>query len=231
MRLVTFRVAFLAVATILLTAVSASALVVSYYDSHSMSFTNWDALLTFNRFDPGLGTLNFIKFTLAGDILGDVQFESLDSEPATVSTSLSSVITLFRPDLSTIVVTTPVANNTDLVSEFDGVIDFAGNSGRTRTGLTASGSDFAISPPPGSDLALFTGLGTISLPVYARGVSTASGAGNLITIFRTQAAANVSVTYDYTPTTPPVPEPSSLALLLFGGGGLAIGRRIRKGRK
>ncbi len=201
-----------------------------FSDTFAMSTTNWSGQLEIPLFDPSLGTLTGIHFFLEGNVLGNVQFESLDAEPTTVETYLQAEITLSRPDLSTIVVTTPVADNSDDVDAFDGVIDFAGPSGRSYFGLAAYASTGVDSPPPASDLALFTGVGSIFLPIAAAGTSSATGAGNLITIFNTQAEATATVTYTYRET-PPVPEPTSLALLFLGAGVLAIGGGIRKYRK
>jgi hypothetical protein len=195
-----------------------------------MTTTNWNTSLSITKFDPSLGTLTGINFYLQADVRGDVRFESLDAEPATVVTYLQAMVTLQRPDLSTIVVTTPVANNIDDVSAFDGVIDFGGTSGKTYLNLNASDNTSVNSPPPAGDLALFTGLGQILLPIFAQGTSQANGAGNIISQFNTEASAVGRVTYTYEDT-PPVPEPSSLALLLMGSGVVALGTRMRKLRK
>jgi hypothetical protein len=62
-------------------------------------------------------------------------------------------------------------------------------------------SETANSPPPDSDLVLFTGPagnpGTISLPVEAVGTSVATGGGNVISQFMTSAAATLTVCYTY----------------------------------
>jgi hypothetical protein len=59
----------------------------------------------------------------------------------------------------------------------------------------------ATSPPPDSDLVLFTGPfgnpGTIDLPCEAVGSSMASGPGNVISQFMTSASAELTVCYTY----------------------------------
>lgn len=202
----------------------------AFSDTYAMARTNWNGLLSFSKFDPSLGTLNAIHFYLEGRILGDVRFESLDAGPATVNTYLQAMLTLSRPDMSTIVLTTPVADHSDNVTAFDGVIDFGGTSGRSYLGIQTSDNESVTSPPPASDLALFTGLGSIDLPISAQGMSYASGAGNLLTMFNTQAEAYCRVTYEYDPVTPPVPEPSSMALLALGSGLAGVGGYLRRKR-
>ena len=218
----------LAVAALLVgAATSSQAAFVTYTDEIPLTGTNWNDILTVQQFDPGLGTLTSINFKLYGYVEGDVQFESLDNEPATVTTELSARITLKRPDNSTLVVTTPLHETQDDVTAYDGVLDYGGTSGRSYFNLEADDVDEANSPPPPSDLILFTGLGTIDLPVSAEARSLASGAGNLDARFRTTAGAMVEVTYYYA-TSQPIPEPSSLALVLVGGGVVALGARLRR---
>lgn len=181
----------------------AFAATVSYSDSCSMTATNWSNTLDITLFDPNLGALTGINFYLLGSARGNVRFESLDALPSTVQCFSQAVITLSRPDYSPLVVTLPIADTSDDVSAFDGVIDFAGTSGRTYLDLSAQDSGSVDSPPPASDLVLFTGPGTISLPIRAVGASHATGAGNLVTQFETWAAAALRVTYTYDPPPPP----------------------------
>jgi hypothetical protein len=124
-----------------------------------------------------------------------------------VNIQFSSTMTLTRPDNSVIVIVIPLANFSDPLSAFDGIIDFAGTSGVTHNGINATQSNSATSPPPLSDLILFTGLpgnpGTITLPVSAAGSSVASGPGNVISQFSQQAQASVEVCYTFQPNIPP----------------------------
>ncbi|MFO0973080.1 MAG: PEP-CTERM sorting domain-containing protein [Phycisphaerae bacterium] len=191
---------------------AANAASISFNDSVPVQPTDFTSSVTVSKFNPALGTLNSIDFKIEGAVEGSIRFESLDASPATVSASLAASITLQRPDLSNIVVTTPAFSVMAPLSAYDGVTDFGGTSGATFLGLSGSDTDTFTSPPPASDLALFTGLGNITLPVKATAMSTASGAGNLVALFLTNAGARVMVTYNYT-----VPEPATLALLSFGG--------------
>jgi len=176
---------------------------VCFTGSIPLTTTNWQNSVTIPKFDPTLGDLQSISFTLSGNVQGTAQAESLDAAPSIVNTQFSANITLTRPDLSIIVVTIPIANFSDPFTAFDGIIDFAGTSGATHANINASDTQTVNSPPPASDLVLFTGPGTISLPVAANGSSIATGSGNLITQFSTDAAADVTVCYTYLPNIPP----------------------------
>lgn len=210
---------------------AAQAATITFSDAIPMTLTNWNDFLFIQQFNPGLGTLTGIDFTLTGGVLGDVLFEGLGSLPSTVVTGLQASITVSRPDLSVIASSAPVVNHTTNITAFDGVVDFAGGSGRTFLGEGATVTDFFSAPPPASDLALFTGLGVLALPVSAFATSFASGGGNIQSEFHTDASAALEVVYTYNNTPPPVPEPSTLALLLLGGGVVALGSRMRKNRK
>jgi hypothetical protein len=177
---------------------------VCYNDSIPFQFTNWSSSVSIPKFDPTLGDLVSIEFQLQAQVRGSARAESLDNSPTTVNTQFAATITLTRPDLSLLVVSVPVANFTDNFTAFDGVIDFGGTSGVTHANILANDMQSVMSPPPASDLVLFTGAGNIVLPVTAAGNSMATGSGNLITQFSTEAEALVRVCYNYLPNTPPV---------------------------
>lgn len=193
--------AFLALLTPLALAGGPPTQQICHTASIPLQSTNWNNSITVPKFDPALGQLVSINFNLAGHIEGSVREESLDASPTVVTTNFQAQITLTRPDLTVIVVTIPIANFNDSFTAFDGVIDFGGTSGVSHLNITADASNSATSPPPISDLALFTGLpnapGTITLPVNAIGTSNASGSGNLITQFLTAASASCTVCYNY----------------------------------
>jgi hypothetical protein len=209
--------------------VSAHAATVSYTDSMAMTTTNWTDLLSFAKFDSNLGTLTSIRFDLSGVVQGVGNAESLDSSASTVTLSLGSLLSLTRPDHTTLVVTNPVFTQAFNFTAFDGAINFGGTSGATTGVVSANGSNFFVSTNA-SDFALFSavGGGTIDLGLGAVGASSGNGSGNLITQFNTAASGVAKVTYDYTPSGT-VPEPASLALLC-GGLGL-IGAARRRGKK
>lgn len=194
-----------------------------FMDSVPMQLTNWSDTVTFPRFDPALGDLQSITFTVAVEVNGSAEAENKDPRPALVTTSFQNFITLQRPDTSIIATSNPQVNFMDVLQGWDGVDDFMGTSGVTHANIVATDTDMVTSPPPASDLTLFTGPqgnpGTITLPITATGSSSASGSGNLLARFTSMAKADVTVCYNYLGNVPPVfTEPQCNATLMASAG-------------
>jgi hypothetical protein len=176
---------------------------ICFSDTVPSTPTNWMDDVTVSQFDPSLGTLQSIRFTLTTSITGSAAAENLGNDNANVLLEFSSVINLTRPDGSVIMTDNPLVSFNDGLAPFDGTIDFAPPSGITHANLVANDTEIFNAPPPLSDLILFTGTGTVSLPVEAIATSNATGPGNVVYQFTQQATATLEVCYIYTPNTPP----------------------------
>jgi hypothetical protein len=200
--------------------------------SISLTSTNWSSSISIPQFNSSLGTLTSITFQLTGTSQGDVKFENKDwDNPATVSTSISSTVTLQRPDNSSLVIIVPTgATGADSLTAFDGTLDYLGSSGKTYTGVSGSSDNgTGLFDTTAADFILFTGPGNIVLPITAVGGRSVSGIPSNWAIFANQqASAGATITYDYVPEG--VPEPN--LMLLSGSGLLALGllgrRRLAK---
>lgn len=193
-------------------AVSSRAELVSFSAFHpapvgSSQITDWSTTLTFPKFNPSLGFLNSITFRLAGTVSGLSQSENTSpSSGNDITLNLSAALQLFRPgstDLANrLVVATPTDIRTFSAGTYDGVTDFAGSSGVTFVVPNTEKVNKFVSTSD-ADKALFSGLGTIDLPLTATGKSRATGGGSAISVFDTRARGDVTVTYHYSA----VPEP------------------------
>lgn len=188
--------------------------------------TNFDEVVSVAKFDDmgGDRVLNSVTFVLEGLLNGDASLESLDAEPTIIDVSLSAEITLSElVTNTTLVITVPSDTAQFAATEYDGTTDFGGSSGTQIFGLNNMQTEMETFTDT-TTLAQFTGTGeTIDLNLGAVATSFATGAGNLLTQFRTDAGGNISIIYDYMER--PVNAPAHIALLGFG---LLAFARLRK---
>jgi len=197
-----------------------SAGMISHSDSISMQPTDWALSLSVPQFNPALGSLDAVEFQFHGDMNGTIFYENEEPAPADVNLLLSASLTLQRPDLTTLISLAPSHSIMETAPAFDGLLDFSGASGRTYPGIAASDSDSYVTLPM-EDLSPYIGLGNVALPCSALGNSSGSGPGNWTFGFLTNAAADVTVTYHYTP----IPEPATFAMASLG---CWLGARTRR---
>ncbi len=202
---------------------TANAATVEYMANIPLQITNWNNPLNLPQWDPALfpdQTLTKVTIMLTGSVDGDARVESLDAAASTINFNVSSTITLTGPSGVNILVL-PLVGGSFNATAFDGISDFLGTSGQSNLGLTNSdmGMQMLTSPPTDFLAGGFIGNGNVAFNLTALGTSSASGPGNVISQFRTEAGAVVKVTYEF------IPAPSAMALL--GLGGLIATRRRR----
>ena len=198
----------------------ATADTIMFSDSVALQPTNFNSSVSIPKFNPGLGTLTKVIFELSGHVEGQAKFESLEAGPTTISMQLAAQVNLQRPDLTSLVVALPLAMTMDNASAFDGTVDFGGTSGKTYSALAGDDNEMSMTTAP-LNLALFTSIGNIALPIMTTNASSGNGAGNLLLQFNTSASGDVTVTYEYIV----IPEPATAMLVSLGAMGLFRRRR------
>ncbi len=202
--------------------------------------------LTFNLFNPTLGTLNSVTISFATTSL--TATSTLQSA-ANNSSAMDAIgnpasVTFFADGALTVELTS--GKFPDQVLSPDPTVSDScaaqGAGDNAPSGGTCSGpshtfnGSFDSAGIPGLSTASFIGLGTFDVTATLSNalsprVDPDNGSGyadnaTFMGLLTSLWQGSVTVTYDYTPTTE-VPEPVTLYLLLAGLGGIALSRRRR----
>jgi hypothetical protein len=158
--------------------------------------TDWNKQLIFPKFNPALGKLTSVEISVTATVSGDMAYENKDPISATVVLSLTAYMRLQRPDQTSLYTILPQALVTETAAPYDGQDNFAGPSGRRQAVFKTDTEQSVITAP--ADLALFTGVGDLTLNALAVGTSSVQGPGNIRSEVRSQAAALiVTLKYNY----------------------------------
>lgn len=202
---------------------SAQAGLMTQTGSIPLQVTDWNETIMLEQFDleSGQRSLISVQWTVAATIIGSVEIESLDADATMIGANLGATfsLNLGGSDLGDV---EPMITQNFMATPFDGVIDFAGTSGATFGPLIqdviASGTIF--------DATSFIGSGFVPLQVGAIGAAWASGSGNVITSFTTEARLTYEIVYQFTE----VPAPGPVALCAIAGAtAFTSRRRVRAG--
>ncbi|WP_353932554.1 PEP-CTERM sorting domain-containing protein [Okeanomitos corallinicola TIOX110] len=209
-------------AGIVVTGGTANAASISY-SANSGDFAStdfYDTVLSIQKFNSALGTLESVTLDITGNIKGDARFESLDAAATIIRTEIGA--DLFLNQGSTNLLTLNLSQSELFnATAFDGQIDFGGTSGGSFDNIM---DQRAQTQTLTDNLGAFIGSGNIDFLLSATARSSITGSGNLATIINTLAKGELTVTYNYSATS--VPEPSAfLGFGLIAGFGLLSQRK------
>lgn len=203
-------------------AFAAQAATVAYSASKALATTNWTATLSLPQFDASFGTLTGVMFEYDGMVSTVFKIESLDAAASMITLNSSGALAFSGAFVDTL---TAAGSTNQALGAFDGAIDFAGASGANVGPVVGSDAgSTAVAGPLGA----YIGGGSLSVGVAGTGLSSASGAGNLLAQINTEAGANVRVIYTYDLPASQVPEPTSLALVGLALAAAGYSVRARK---
>jgi hypothetical protein len=184
---------------------------ISFTNSNTVMTQDTDLadLLSFQQFDPTLGTLTSIKIEVGSHVDGAVHLENGLADERSIPVSLSVDLFLQRPDNSYVI--SLLGNslfNTSLGLNGYGTADLS-NSINLYSSTTLFGA---------SDLSLFQGNGFLLAPLAVNANALSSG-DDVDVAFTTTANGYGTITYTYTAA---VPEPETYGMLLLGLGVMAF---------
>jgi hypothetical protein len=197
--------------------------------------TDFKTFLTFNQFNPALGTLNSVSITLQTDF---------DTAITITNNSVSPSNGTDRTNVQDAITDGAINNASDPLTVTGGNFSVQDNFNSAPVSYNlAPGANTTQSPPHATHtvgptafssapvLVEFTGLGTINLNI---GTFTqtflANTGGNTSSAQSTTATMTGTVNYNFTPSTPGTPEPGVLAFLGAGVVG-TIGAGLRRRKK
>ena len=151
-----------------------------------------------NQFNPDLGTLTSVEIVSVGSIQGQIRSESLENEPVVITANINGTLTLTAPGVGITAAQIDESRTFDATA-YDGVTDFAGTSGIDFGSIIENNTETATLTSA-TDLAAYTGTGTVTIGLTGLVNTSGTGAANLANRRSATAGATVTVTYRYTPT-------------------------------
>jgi len=173
-----------------------------HVDAVPLQDANWSSSLFVPQYDPDssrIGApLKSVTIQWRTDIEGEIGLENVedpagDTENTQIGATVSARMTLDGPT-GNIGVNEPSASRSAYVPGSDGVIDFAGESGRTFEGVTHT----QVTEKTYTDaatLAMFTGTGGVEFQATSVASSSTFGSANTAARIITKSSALVRVTY------------------------------------
>jgi hypothetical protein len=160
--------------------------------------TSFTTTIRVPKFTPGAGdVLTGVTVQMSGRADGGLYMENHNNSPRTVTSHFAATFNIRRPDNSVIVTSSVDHAFTDTLAAYDGTQNYAGPSGTKHEGLSESFAALHTSPAPVSDLALFTGSGSITLTVEAIDTSSFTPNSNITTDVKQDADLKIQVCYTY----------------------------------
>lgn len=182
--------------------------------------TNWTRSLTIPQIEASVATLTKVTLVIEASIASTYRLENLQTRSSEQFLKLNGLIEVRRNDNSLLGSGGLNYERSDVLAPYDGAFDFAGASSLS-TNFNDDFETVVVELTSASDLAMFEGSGTITMPVNAAVSSFFQGPSNVARSITTLAEANVRVIYEGVP----IPGPAALSVLSLGV--LATTRRRR----
>lgn len=162
------------------------------------TLTNWSDSREAPAFDTDDGTLVAVEIGQTATITSSIAAESLDSEPTSLTATVSGEVLVGVGKHTALAVPEVQAGQFD-AEAYDGTSDWAGPSGRNFGQHAAS--DSSTVTVQGVALEAFTGPEPVVINATVEATSNTSGSGNVLSLISTTARVDVTLTYQFIPYT------------------------------
>lgn len=174
---------------------------------------DWVETVALRRFDPRLGTLTAVTFTLSGDVVTRFTARSNQADAQTVSNELLASLDYLLPTLPNQLLSFRKTDSYQL----------PGRAKHNRKLDDSNSMDLLLT----SGWDAFIGTGTFDVVIEAISRSAGTAGGRVTDSTLPSITAAVNVRYDYTANA--VPEPGALALVALGLAASLLTARRRLG--
>ena len=199
-------------------------------DTFGPNLTDFTDTVTLKKFDPNLGELVRVTYTLDGTIAGEITADSENPVPRNVTLTVAGTISVKDGGSTRLEVSSSTSSGIVPLAadnEAGGFPDYVGTDATTFPAVNAE-SD-SVSAVDAATLSWFTATfldETFSWDIDAKGMSEATGSGNLAVLVQQYSSGTVTVRYEYNTA---VPEAGTYlsGLGLLGMAAFAV-RRMRR---
>jgi hypothetical protein len=178
---------------------------------------DWVRTVAFDRFDPSLGTLVSADIELSGKARTRLSVLNAGAGTGAYDVDRTVAFNLLRPDGTSLGSAVAQSTRSGMLDPDRGAHRFSRPFGATSTDTLVAAADLSAATPP--DLALFSGLGEVSLELEALGTLLADLPSNADLLSSAVEGSVVTLSYTYLPgidaAAAAAPEPSTLALLAW----------------